>query len=73
MLAFLMLASFGLGVIAGFGLPFLIFRCDGELQIDQTDPEKDRYLMVYYRPFDTIKTKHNLRFKVNPDAVIEED
>lgn len=73
MLAFLMLISFALGFAAGFGVPFMLFKVHGELQIDQTNPEKDKYLMVYYLPFESIKTKRYIRFKVNPDAVIEED
>lgn len=72
MLAILMLISFALGFIAGFGVPFLLFKVHGELQIDQSNPEKDKYLMVYYLPFETMKTKRYLRFKVNPDAKLDD-
>lgn len=72
MLAFLILVSFILGGITGFGLPFLIFKHHGTLEIDQSDPEKDKYLVLFNLPLDEVPKKKRIILDVNPNADLSE-
>ena len=72
MLAFLMLICFVLGGIAGFGLPFLLYKRHGTLEIDQSDPEKDKYLVLFNLPLDEVPKKKRIILEVNPNADLSE-
>ena len=53
---------------AFFGILFGIFVCnkkpDGELKVDISDKEKDKYLMEFHIPLDEIPSRKKLVLKV---------
>lgn len=50
------------------GISSMNYTGDGTLQIDTSDPEKDKYRLVYGNDLDTLAGKDTVTFKVDKDA-----
>lgn len=72
MLALFMIIAFVLGGIGGYAMSFILFKRHGTLEIDQSDPEKDKYLVLFNLPLDDVPKRNKIILKVNPNADLSE-
>lgn len=63
----LLLVGFFIGLVSCLVITVLIFesKYDGELHIDQTNPERDLYQMQFTTPLEDLPKRKKVRLKVS--------
>lgn len=63
-------------IVISIWLPFImnaVSKPTGELVIDTSDPEKDRWLIVLKEPTELAAKRHTVKLKVTHRKITEED